>query len=142
MEEWFWIVLVIAVIAYSLSPTAQKNKKTQDSLKKSKSYRKSEKIVKDNNIFALVSFFVLLILGLGINLYGMGEGDMGMFVFGIILVLVSFIVPFIITSSGEAKDERKKIQKMFGEQEKEELYQEELIKEKARLQARKEHKKK
>ena len=142
MEEWFWIVLVVAVIAYSLSPTAQKNKKMQDSLKKSKSYRKSEKVVKDNNILAFVSFFVLLILGLGINIYGMGEGDMGMFVFGIILVLASFIVPFIITSSGEAKDERKKIQKMFGEQEKEELYQEELIKEKARLQARKEHKKK
>ena len=142
MEEWFWIVLVIVVIAYSISPTAQTNKKMQDSLKKSKSYRKSEKVVKDNNILALISFIVLLILGLGINLYGMVEGDMGLLIFGLILVLASFVVPIIIIFSGDANKERKKIQKMFNEQEKKELYQEELIKEKARLQARKEHKKK
>ena len=62
----------------------------------------------------------------------MVEGDMGLLIFGLILVLASFVVPIIIIFSGDANKERKKIQKMFNEQEKKELYQEELIKEKAR----------
>ena len=131
MEEWLWIVLVIAFVVYSLSPTAQKNKKIQNSLKKSKSYKKSEQVIRDNGIFAFVSFIVLIVLGF---VFIFSEA----FILGLIFILASFVVPFIILFSEDANKERKKLQKMFNEQEKEDLYQEELIKERARLKARKE----
>ena len=143
IDEWLivFLVIFIAVLVVSQSPNAKRNKKIQGSLKKSKSYRKSVNVLRNKIIFALVSFFVLLVLGLGVLLFGSVEANIGMVVFGLILLLASFVMPLIIIFSGGVSKEIKKIQKMFKKQESKEVYQEELIKERARLQARKEYKK-
>jgi len=134
MDEWIILVVIFILIAViSTTSQAKRNRKIQESLKKSESYRKSQKILIGKSVVALCSFIFLMV----ISFIAIAYDEL---FFGLILLASSIIMPIIILFTG--KEEGKKIQKMYQKQENEEIYQEELIKEKARLQARREHKNK
>lgn len=135
MEWWILIFVFLGILYYLVERGRNEKEYGQTKMNFSDRYIKQQKKV-DSKSWMVFLGITLLIISFFILLFGfLITGKL----ISIGIILITFGIFFIVYyySNSNFKKDREKLEKMYKEEEKRQMYENELIKEKARLNARK-----